>query len=232
MFPIRDTIRSRSFPLINWLLIAANAFVFLIESSLSPAQLERFINTFALVPAHIDFNNPLTWLPFLTHIFLHAGWFHILSNIWMLYIFGDNVEDRLGSTRYLLFYLLGGIAAGALQYYFSSDPSVPALGASGAIAAVMGAYFIFYPKSRVITFVPIFLFGWFVELPSILFLGVWFITQLFSGILSLSSMTGMQAEGVAWWAHIGGFLFGLIMAIPFTIGRPKRKEYIDEYYPY
>lgn len=230
MFPIRDTIRSRSVPLVNWLIIITNVMVFFFQSALSTPALERFAQTWALVPAKVDLGNPLTWLPFLTHMWLHGSLFHLISNMWTLVIFGDNIEDRLGSGRYLMFYILGGVSAGLLQFFFTTDPNIPALGASGAIAAVMGAYFLFFPKSRVVTLVPVFIFGWFVEIPAVFYLGIWFVTQVFSGVASLGMPAGMG--GVAWWAHIGGFLFGLLMAKPFCIGRCERQKYIDEYYPW
>ena len=232
MLPIKDTIRSRSFPYINWLLILINSLIFLYQINLTPTQLDVFIYRFALVPENINLAKPITWYSFITHIFLHGGWLHIISNMWVLYIFGDNVEDRLGSLRYLIFYLLGGISAGVLQYIFSIDASIPALGASGAIAAIMGAYLLFFPHSRVITFIPIFFFGWFVEIPSIVFLGIWFLTQLFSGLMALSTPSNMHMGGIAWWAHVGGFLFGLLLAYIFTIGYRGRREYRDEYYPW
>jgi len=216
--------------LVNWLIIIANVMVFFFQSALSLPALERFAQTWALVPANIDPGNPLTWYPFLTHMWLHGSLFHLISNMWTLVIFGDNIEDRLGSGRYLLFYILGGVSAGLLQYFFSTDLNIPALGASGAIAAVMGAYFLFFPRSRVVTLVPVFIFGWFVEIPAVFYLGIWFVTQVFSGVASLGMPAGMG--GVAWWAHIGGFLFGLLMAKPFCIGRCERQKYIDEYYPW
>ena len=155
---------------------------------------------------------------------------HLISNMWILIIFGDNVEDRLGSGRYLLFYLLGGIGAGLLQYFFTTSPNVPALGASGAIAAVMGAYFLFFPRAKVLSFVPIFLFVWFVEIPAVIYLGIWFVMQVYSGVASLS-LPGAES-GVAWWAHVGGFVFGLMAGGLFSIGRKKRPDYPDEYYPW
>jgi membrane associated rhomboid family serine protease len=230
MFPIRDNVRSFSFPFINWLIIILNSLVFLLQSSLSPAQLDNFINTFALIPDKIHLANPLTWYPFLTHMWLHASFLHILSNMWFLAIFGDNVEDRLGTGNYLLFYIMGGVSAGMLQFYFSTASDVPALGASGAIAAVMGAYFLFFPKAKIVTFVPILLFIWFVDIPAIFFLGFWFATQILSGVASFS-MPGADS-GVAWWAHVGGFLFGMLAGGLFTIGKKKRPEYPDEYYPW
>lgn len=232
MLPLQDNIRSRTFPIVNWLLIAANAVVFFIELSLSPVQLDQLINTFGLIPAHIDWLNPLTFLPFLTHMFLHSGWLHFLSNAWILFIFGDNVEDRLGSIRYLFFYILGGVAAGLLQTLVAAGSSIPAVGASGAIAAVLGAYILFYPSARVVTLIPIFIFPWIVQIPAFVYLGLWFISQLFSGFLSLATATGMTMGGVAWWAHIGGFVFGLLMAIPFSLGRKSQQWYPDEYRPW
>lgn len=230
MLPIRDTVRSRSFPFMNWMIIIINVGVFFLQSNLSAPVMGRFAQVWGLVPQKVALDNPFTWYPFFTHIWLHGSLFHLLSNMWMLFIFGDNVEDRLGSFRYLVFYVLGGIAAGTAQYMFDPNESIPALGASGAIAAVMGAYLLFFPRSRVVTFVPIFFFGWFTEIPSVLFLGIWFILQVFSGLASLGMPSGMG--GVAWWAHIGGFLFGLLLAKPFCIGKCTRREYADEYYPW
>jgi len=232
MFPIRDTVRARSFPIINWLIIILNGLIFFYQTNLSSSGLEQFFESFALIPSKIDITQPLSFIPFVTHMWMHASLFHLISNVWMLFIFGDNVEDRIGSVRYLLFYVLGGICAGLLQFYFTSDPTIPALGASGAIAAVMGAYFLFFPRSRVVTFVPIFFVGWFVRIPSFIFLGIWFGSQVFSGVVELTAAAGGGMGGVAWWAHIGGFLFGLILGYPFTIGRKKRRTYKDEYYPW
>jgi membrane associated rhomboid family serine protease len=232
MFPIKDTIRSRSFPAVTWLLILVNAAVFLFEINLSPRGLNAFVQTFAIVPARLDLANPLTWGPLLTHMFLHGGWLHIISNMWTLFIFGDNVEDRLGSFRFLIFYLIGGVLAGLAQALLTPGSTVPALGASGAIAAVLGAYFFFFPHSRVITFVPLFFLPWFVEIPAVIYLGFWFVSQLFSGVTSLAVAGGMALGGVAWWAHIGGFVAGLILARPFAAGRRARPFYLDEYYPW
>src|SRR5512143_437183 len=197
MFPIRDTIRSRSIPVVNWLIILANVAIFLHELSLSPAQLDQFTLTYALVPSRIHLANPATWLPLFTHMFLHAGWFHIISNMWVLFIFGDNIEDRIGSLRYLIFYLLGGIVAGLTQYFFSKDASIPALGASGAIAAVLGAYFFYFPRAKIITLFVIVIIPWFINLPAVVFIGLWFISQLYSGFLALTTSSGAALGGVA-----------------------------------
>lgn len=232
MLPLRDTIHSRTIPFVNWLLILANLIAFIIELNLSPIRLEQFINTWGLVPAAVNPVNPLTWTPYLTHMFLHGGWYHFISNMWILFIFGDNVEDRIGSFRYLLFYLLGGIAAALAQSLLTTNPNAASIGASGAIAAVMGAYFIFFPQSRIITLIPLWIIPWIVQVPALLFLGLWFVSQLFSGFLSLTTASGAELGGIAWWAHIGGFVFGLITAKLFAIGRPDPAWHPDQYYPY
>jgi membrane associated rhomboid family serine protease len=229
MLPIKDDIRSRSFPLVTWLLIAANALVFFFMLGLSPTAQEAFVMRFGLVPASLDISRPASLLPFLTHMFLHAGWLHFLGNVWTLYIFGDNVEDRMGSLVFLLFYLVGGLAAAVAQTFFLQNSPMPLVGASGAIAAVMGAYFAYYPRARVMTLVPLFFLGWFVNLPAVIYLGFWFLTQVFSGVTQLASGT-MAVGGVAWWAHIGGFVFGALLAYP--LARRRSPWYPDEYHPW
>jgi membrane associated rhomboid family serine protease len=231
MLPIKDTIRSRTFPLVNWILIIANILVFLFMLSLAPDQLRRFIFDFGLVQARLSPVDPLSWYPVFTHMFLHGGWFHLISNVWILFIFGDNVEDRLGSGRFLIFYMLGGIAAGLIQGFISLNPNIPSLGASGAIAAVMGAYILFYPHARVTILLLLIIIPFFIQIPAFVFLGVWFVSQLYSGLLALGSEAG-QWGGVAWWAHIGGFVFGLLTARLFVLGRRAQRWYPDEYYPY
>lgn len=233
MIPLRDTVRSRSFPILNLSIIALNTLVFLFEFSLSPRALERFIAVFGLVPARLHLanpwlllDNPLPLMTLFTHMFLHGGWLHLISNMWILYIFGDNIEDRMGSFRYLLFYLLGGLVSGFLQALISPASRVPAIGASGAIAAVLGAYFVLYPNGRVITLVPMFFFPWFVEIPSVVYLGFWFISQLFSGVASLG-LPASSVGGVAWWAHIGGFVYGVFFHRFFV--RRVRLSYYDRY---
>ncbi len=229
MFPIKDTIRSRSFPLVTWLIIIANVLVFFYELSLSQQGLLRLINTFGLTANRINSTNPLTWFPFLSHMFLHGGWFHLISNMWTLFIFGDNVEDRMGSFRFLIFYLIGGLGAGLLQVFLGAA-DVPSVGASGAIAAVLGAYFILFPRSKVTTFIPVFILPWFIDVPALIYIGFWFISQLFSGLLSLGDAAANS--GIAWWAHVGGFLIGLVLAHLFTAGRRAQRWYRDEYYPW
>lgn len=232
MIPLKDNIRSKTFPAVTWALIILNALVFYYEWSLSTEALEGFIGTFGLVPANIDLANPMTWLPMFTHMFLHRGWVHVISNLWILFIFGDNVEDRLGSIPYLLLYVAGGLAAALLQLFLTREPNMPMVGASGAIAAVMGAYFRFYPNARVHTLIPIFIFPWFVEIPAIIYLGVWFVTQFTSGLASLGTVVGGAEGGVAFWAHVGGFVFGFLAAIVLNKCCRRRVQYKDEYFPW
>ena len=172
--------------------------------------------------------NPASWFPFISHMFLHAGWLHLLSNMWTLVIFGDNVEDRLGSVRFILFYLFGGVAAGLLQVVLGASPNIPSVGASGAIAAVLGAYFLFFPRAKVLTFVPLILI-WFINIPAWIFLGIWFGTQLFSGLSALTLQSGANAGGIAWWAHVGGFVVGLVFAA-ISGSRGPRHNPLNEIY--
>ena len=207
MFPLYDTLRSRRFPIVNWMLIILNGIVFYYELKLSEAGLYRFIHTWGLVPSQLISNPAETWITIFTSMFLHGGWFHILSNMWILVIFGDNIEDRMGGGRYLIFYLLSGTAAALLQAYLSPASDQPMIGASGAIAGVLGAYLILFPRARIASLVPIFFIFTLVEIPAVIFLGFWFVLQLFSGWLALQ---GADMSGVAWWAHIGGFVFGML----------------------
>ncbi len=231
MFPLRDTVRARSFPIVNWLLIALNVLIFIVLLGLGP-QAEAWANALGVVPErllrHFDLHNALTLL---TSMFLHGGWAHLFSNMFALYIFGDNVEDRMGSGRYLLFYLLCGVVAALVHVVFNPRSTVPTIGASGAISGVLAAYLLFFPFARVITLVPLFFLPWFVEIPALLYIGLWFISQLLNGFLTIIS--GMQAfGGVAWWAHVGGFVAGLVAAPLFGRRRYIRRVYWDEYFPW
>lgn len=208
MIPLYDTIRSRRFPLVNWMLILANAAVFWYELQIGEAALQSFIFTWGLVPAQFLSDPQETWLTIFISMFLHGGWFHFLSNMWVLYIFGDNIEDRVGAVPYLLFYLLSGAAAALLQIFITQDSSFPMIGASGAIAGVLGAYLISYPGARIASLVPILFIFTIVDVPAVIFLIFWFVSQLYSGLFAIQ---GGSASGIAWWAHIGGFIFGLIM---------------------
>ena len=213
MFPIYDTLRPRRFPIVNWILIGLNGIVFYHELTLGNAGLERFIRTWGLVPLNLAAHPQQAWLTIYTSMFIHGGWFHILSNMWVLLIFGDNIEDRLGAGRYLFFYLLSGTAAALLQSFLLIGGSSPMIGASGAIAGVLGAYLILYPRARIASLVPILLIFTIVEVPAFIFLLFWFILQLFSGLFILN---GGSASGVAWWAHIGGFIFGVTSVLLFA----------------
>jgi membrane associated rhomboid family serine protease len=208
MFPLYDTVRSRRFPIINWMLVLLNGLAFYHELTLSEAELHRFILDWGLIPAQLALDSADSWIRILASMFLHGGWFHIISNMWILIIFGDNVEDRMGGMRYLLFYLLSGTAAALLQAFLHPASAIPMIGASGAIAGVLGAYLVLYPRARVASIVPIFFIFTVIELPAFIFLGFWFVSQLFQGWLALG---GADTGGVAWWAHIGGFIFGLVM---------------------
>ena len=206
MFPISDVIPSRTTPVVTVGLILLNAGVFLYEVALPDAQLQLFVGSYALIPAWFH------WTALFTSQFLHAGWMHVIPNMLYLWIFGDNVEDRLGHVRFLVFYLFAGACAAILQMLFDPFSSVPMVGASGAIAGVMGAYFVMYPHSRVLTFI----FFALVEIPAFFFLGIWFLWQLLSGVGSLG-VSNAAGGGTAFWAHIGGFVvgaaFGLVLRV-------------------
>jgi len=214
MFPIRDTVPNRSFPATTWLIIILCGIVFLFETTLRPKALDKFIVFFGIVPVeytkHHRHGLPLIdYLSFLTTMFLHGGWIHFLGNMWFLKIFGSKVEDGMGHGRFLFFYLISGILASLFFIYFSPRSSMPVIGASGAIAGVMGAYYVMYPRARILTFIPIFIFPWFIEVSAFFFLGWWFLLQLFSGTVAQVVPTG--GGGVAWWAHIGGFIAGIVL---------------------
>ena len=211
MIPIRDTIRAETYPIVNSLIITVNVLFFFVELS-QGERLNRFIYIYGLVPARYAipqisayFTSGQQVMSFLTFMFLHGGFLHLIGNMWSLYIFGDNVEDRLGHFRYLVFYLLCGLASGVSHLVINWHSKVPTIGASGAIAGVMGAYFILYPRAKVLTLVPIFFFFQFFELPAFVFLGIWFLFQFLS-----AAGASAQSGGIAWWAHIGGFVFGVI----------------------
>ncbi|MEJ5225327.1 MAG: rhomboid family intramembrane serine protease [Anaerolineales bacterium] len=232
MLPLKDTIPSRSFPIVNWALIILNVLAFLWLSGAGPWQ-ERLISAFALIPRRLvlDWSNPFEYATIFTSMFMHGGWAHLISNMLALYIFGDNVEDRMGSGRYLVFYLLSGTAAALAHVFFNPLSPLPTVGASGAISGVLAAYLLFFPTARVITLIPLFFLPWFVEIPAIIYLGMWFVSQLFNGMFAV--VAGIQAlGGVAWWAHIGGFVAGFILAPLFARRRVIRRVYIDEYSPW
>ncbi len=207
MIPIRDTIVSRTAPIVTYALIAANVAVYLHQESLG-AGFERFIEIHGLVPRRFVLHWWTDVTPLFSSMFLHGGWLHLLGNMLYLHIFGDNVEDRLGHLRYLVLYLLSGVTAGLAQVAIHPSSALPMVGASGAIAGVTGAYFVFYPRARVVTLVPIFIFIQVVEIPAFFFLLIWFAFQLISGIGNVHTAAG---GGIAFWAHIGGFVAGMLL---------------------
>ena len=213
MIPLYDTVRTHRFPLVNIALIALNVLAFFYELQLSSAALKSFIFTWGVVPARLTGDLPTAWLTIFTAMFLHGSWVHLLGNMWFLHIFGDNVEARMGGLRYLLFYLLSGVAAAFLQTYVQPASQEPMIGASGAIAGVLGAYLVSFPRSRIASLVPILFIFTIVEVPAVLFLVIWFLLQVYSGVFVMQGATG---SGIAWWAHIGGFIFGLIMVFFFA----------------
>lgn len=220
MIPLRDTIPRQTTPYVVLVIIALNVWAyFKVNWGLPPGRLQAFFEVYGMVPArYSDLSvaralggNP--FVPFFTSMFLHGGLMHLVGNLWSLWIFGDNVEDWLGHGRFALFYLFCGVASGLMHLFTNWSSVMPTIGASGAIAGVMGAYFLLYPKARVVTLIPIFIFVQFVELPAFLFLGFWFVMQFLSGTASLGARS---AGGIAWWAHIGGFLTGA--AVVFVLG--------------
>jgi membrane associated rhomboid family serine protease len=226
MFPLRDTIPSRRTPFVLWLILLANALVFLYELQLGEAGLARMLERYAIVPVRMDLSPhgflsaPANYATLVTSMFLHGGWLHVLGNLWTLAIFGDNVEDRMGKLRFLVFYFLCGILAGAVHVYFNPGSAVPTIGASGAISGVMGAYFVLYPRARVITLIPLLFYPLFVELPAYVFLGVWFSAQLLSGTAALAAAE--EAGGIAFLAHVGGFVAGVLLHWVFVPSRRVR----------
>jgi len=214
MIPLRDVIPSRTTPFVTVTIIVLNALAWLFELSLPQRQLNEFLTTYGVVPAY--FSAPTL----VTSMFLHGGWMHIIGNMWYLWIFGDNVEDRLGHGRFIVFYLLCGMAAAFGQILIDPASTLPTIGASGAIAGVMGAYFVLYPKSRVLALVPLIIFWEVIEVPAIVLLGVWFLMQLLSaGAIAATANTG----GVAFAAHVAGFIVGVLGVFVFRKREPYRQ---------
>jgi membrane associated rhomboid family serine protease len=204
MIPLRDTQPSHSTPFVTVILIAINVLIFLFQISLEPFSRNHFIEVYGMIPDRFQYSD------LVTSMFLHGGWMHVIGNMWFLWIYGDNVEDILGHGKYLLFYLLCGIAAGLLHAWTNPLSRVPTVGASGAIAGVMGAYLVKFPHSRILTLVPVFVFITTIEIPAVFILMYWFVIQFFSGVGTVGR-TQISQGGVAWWAHVGGFLAGMLL---------------------
>ncbi len=218
MIPLRDNVRPVKFPIINISLIIINAVIFLYQMSMGREDLLRFFYRYGVIPERF-FTLPIglalleTWLPFIMAIFLHGSWFHLLSNMLYLWVFGDNVEDRLGHLGYLLFYLAAGIAASLAHLFAHPTSPVPVIGASGAIAGILGIYFILYPRAKVLTLIPIGFFITTARISAKFFLIFWFFLQILNALF----MADASAQAVAWWAHIGGFVFGASAGILFLL---------------
>lgn len=206
-------------PVVVSTLVAVCTLAFLFEMSLPPAAASRLLSELGLIPARVSLS-PEGLYPFVTSMFLHGGWFHLIGNMLFLWIFGNNVEDRMGHGRFLVFYLLCGVGAAALHAFLYPDSAVPTIGASGAIAGVLGAYLVLYPGARIVALVPLGFILTTMEVPALLFLVLWFVMQFFSGVGDLVA----QASQVAYWAHVGGFVAGLLLVKLFDQGRGPQEE--------
>ncbi len=229
MLPLKDDQPTYSTPFVNWFLIAVNILVYVFEATLDPRSSLIFAREFGVVPAHLSaflsgsarYSLPQIAVPYFTSMFVHASWMHVLGNMWFLFLFGDNVEDYLGHVKYIIFYLLSGFIAMATQVGMYPHSNVPTVGASGAIAGVLGAYFVVYPRARVLTWFFVFV----LYLPAWVVLGEWFVIQFVEGAESLSvTNVGRDMGGVAVWAHVGGFIAGMLMVKVFS-ERPRRYPY-------
>ena len=223
MIPLRDVIPSKTTPVVTVVLIAANAAAWIYELALPSDTLSAFLNVYGVVPA--AFNPPSLF----SSMFLHGSWSHFIGNMWYLWIFGDNVEDRMGPVRFVVFYLLCGFIAGIVHWFINADSMIPAVGASGAIAGVLGAYFVLFPHAHVIVMFPVLFVPVFFALPAVTYLGFWALSQVFSGTLSLAQPG--DVGGVAFWAHAGGFAAGMALHIVFVRRGPSdRRLARDEYW--
>ena len=229
MLPIRDDVPSRTFPVVTVILIVVNGIVFLLQIAQGRGGLQQIAYHYGFVPGYLTAyasgeGVPVgqVFLPLVSSMFLHGGWLHLIGNMWYLWIFGDNVEDRLGHVRFFIFYILCGLVGNLAHYVFNTGSMLPAIGASGAVSGVLGVYLISYPRARILVLLPLFLFWQFIELPALVVLGFWFILQFLNG--AASTLARGTGGGVAWWAHIGGFLGGILI---FRLFRPgPRVKYI------
>ncbi|MCF8011200.1 MAG: rhomboid family intramembrane serine protease [Clostridiales bacterium] len=225
MIPLRDSVRPKSFPVVSVSIIIINVIIFLLQLTLQRYQLNQLFYIFGIVPAEtlnslfVNLSLLPAVIPFFTSMFMHGGWLHIISNMLYLWIFGDNIEDRLGHFNFLFFYLGTGIIAGLAHVIINPASTVPVIGASGAIAGVLGGYFLLFPRSRILSLVPIFFFLTVLEVPAVIFIAIWFLMQLFSGVASLGGTAGT----VAWWAHIGGFMAGALIVKLLGLSSQRQK---------
>lgn len=234
MIPLRDANPSRKRPVVTIFLIIINVLIFIFETSLPYNLLEEFLKIFGFIPlmltkslfGFLRGNIQLYILPVFTSMFLHGSWTHLISNMWALWLFGDNVEDRMGHFKFLMFYLISGAIAALVHYLFNFNSPVVTIGASGAIAGVMGAYFVMFPFARITTLIPLLWIPFFVDIPSFIYIGLWFISQISNGVLTL--IGPLYGAGIAWWAHIGGFLYGAYVAPKFK--RKRYYGYMNNYY--
>jgi membrane associated rhomboid family serine protease len=224
MFPLKDNIPAKHFPVVNIGLIAVNVLVFVYQWQLGD-HLQPFLTQWGFVPARFlnGGMEPFSVLTIFTSMFLHGNLVHILSNMWMLWIFGDNVEDRMGHGGYLAFYLLCGVTSVFTQYWSAPHSPYPMVGASGAIAGVLGAYFLSYPRAKILTLLPLFFLFYIVEVPAYVFLGLWFLLQFIQGSIALIGAGEIPEAGVAWWAHIGGFGGGILL-LPLFRKRSRKRS--------
>jgi membrane associated rhomboid family serine protease len=218
MIPLRDVIPSRTFPFFTITFIVLNSIAFLYEQSLRPPALDALVHVYGVVPARLE---PVAVF---TSMFLHAGWGHFLGNMLFLWIFGDNVEDRLGHVRFVAFYFLCGVAAVFAHVYMNPASKIPTIGASGAIAGILGGYFVLYPHSRVLALLPLFIIWEIVEVPAILFLGMWFLLQFY--YVGMAAVRTGAEGGVAFWAHIAGFVAGIAGVV--VLKKPSRSRWRSE----
>lgn len=229
IFPIRDSIPSLKKPRVTRAIVIINIVIYIFQFLASNKTNTAIIFKYGFIANRFTdeiFGGQFSvgsFYPFITSMFLHGGFIHLVGNMWILWIFGDNVEDRLGHFKFFVFYILSGVAAMGCHFIFGPTSPIPAIGASGAIAGVMGAYFILFPHARIITFIPIFIIPLFIRIPAVIHLGVWFILQVYSG--ALNSMGGSAGNGVAWWAHIGGFIWGILLLKIFDTQKHKRYPY-------
>jgi membrane associated rhomboid family serine protease len=233
VIPLKNMDPRRSLPIITLIIIAANIAVFLYQITLPPQAADTFIRNWGLVPSKLQlalagrhYTLADAMIPIFTCMFLHGGFLHILGNMWFLWIFGANLEDRVGAASYLAIYFVCGLASGLTQAAFSWGSRIPSIGASGAISGVLGAYIILFPSSRILTLVPLFIIWFTARIPALVFIGLWFIVQFLSGVGSLGPHGAASTGGVAWWAHIGGFVSGLFLARMMR-PRPRAIEYYD-----